>query len=322
MLFKRNIIRQHATLVLLLAGWLSTFQLSAEQPDATGAKPLKILAVGNSFTVNATHYLPKIAEASEEAKLALTLATVGGGPLDQHWRAVVAHEADPEDLKGQIYRKQSLKEKLREQQWDFVTIQQNSYKSTDVTTYRPYAGNLAAYIRKHAPGAELVIHQTWAYRADDPRFAENYSQTDMYQDLTHAYRTIAKELSVEKIIPVGRAFQNARKDPRWNFVYPDPDFSYEQPVFPNVPRQEHSLNRGWNWNRDKQFRLDGHHANAAGEYLAAAVWFEFFFGSDVRGNDFVPTELSKEDVAFLQKIAHDAVKGRLELGMQTQSNVN
>ena len=30
---------------------------------------------------------------------------------------------------------------------------------------------LQEYVRKHAPKAELLLHQTWAYRCDDPRFA-------------------------------------------------------------------------------------------------------------------------------------------------------
>lgn len=294
--------------LLLLFGFLIKYQARAEQPDTLRSAPLKVLAVGNSFTTNATRYLPQIVSASPKSGLVLGLATIGGGPLDQHWRAVVAHQADAQDPKGRIYGKKGLQDKLQEQAWDVITIQQNSYKSTDVSSYRPYARKLAEYIRKQAPDAELVIHQTWAYRADDSRFSADYSQSAMYRDLTNAYQTIASEIEVEKIIPVGRAFQMARKDHSWKFAFPDPDFDYSQPIFPSVPRQQHSLNRGWHWNRDKQFRLDGHHANAAGEYLAAAVWFEFFCKIDVRGNGFVPSGLHQNDVAFLQGIAHDAVK--------------
>lgn len=275
--------------------------------SAEEAGSLRILAVGNSFTVNATRYLPQIAEADSGTKLEFARAAVGGGPLEQHWRAVAAHEADPADPKGRIYGKKSLKIILRETPWDIVTIQQNSLKSTDLKTYRPYAEKLAAYIRKHAPTAELVIHQTWAYRSDDPRFSGDYKQADMYRELTHAYTTIARELSVKRIIPVGRAFQNARAHKDWNFVFPDPDFDYDNPVYPNLPNQKHSLIRGWTWRNKETLRLDGHHANAAGEYLGAAVWFEFFFGKDVRGNSFIPTELNKADVNFLQQIAHQTV---------------
>ena len=66
--------------------------------------------------------------------------------------------------------RKSLRELLQSGTWDFVTIQQYSFISNDVSTYRPYARNLHDYIRKNAPGAEVVMHQTWEYRVDDPRF--------------------------------------------------------------------------------------------------------------------------------------------------------
>lgn len=130
----------------------------------------------------------------------------------------------------------------------------------------------------------------------------------MVQELTAAYTTIAKEVEVKRIIPVGRAFQEARNDAGWCLVVPDPKFDYSKPVFPNLPRQQHSLNVGWRWKADKKFSFDGHHANAWGEYLAVAVWFEFFLGKDVRGNAFLPPGLTKEDATLLQKIAHRAME--------------
>ena len=282
----------------------------AAEPDTSGTKTIKLLTVGNSFTNNAVRFLPGIVSEAPDCELLLGKAVVGGGPLEQHWRAVEAHEADAKDPKGRIYGGKSLKDKLQEQPWEFVTIQQNSYKSTDLSTYRPFAGNMAAYIRKYAPDAELIIHQTWAYRMDDVRFKGDDSQAKMYQDLTNSYLTIAEELSVVQIIPVGRAFQEARSHPEWQFTYPDPEFDYENPVFPALPNQAHSLNRGWFWSKEKKLQNDGHHANAAGEYLGAAVWFEHFFQEDVRGNAYTPDALDRKDVLFLQEIAHKVAAGQ------------
>ena len=36
---------------------------------------------------------------------------------------------------------------------------------------------------------------------------------------------------------------------------------------------------------------DGHHANLAGEYLGACVWYEVLFGESVVGNKYVPPGL-------------------------------
>ena len=125
---------------------------------------------------------------------------VGGASLELHWGRAAAHEQDPQGTNG-LYGKQSLKQHLTAQPWDFVTIQQASIKSHDVETYRPFAKQLHDYIKQHAPKSEVLMHQTWAYRVDDPRFSpttpkagEPATQAQMYEQLTRAYTTIAAEL--------------------------------------------------------------------------------------------------------------------------------
>ena len=54
--------------------------------------------------------------------------------------------------------------------------------------------------------------------------------------------------------------------------------------------------------------MDGHHANAAGEYLGACVWYEVLFKESAVGNPFVPKELKPEDAEYLQGVAHRAVE--------------
>jgi hypothetical protein len=136
--------------------------------------------------------------------------------------------------------------------------------------------------------------------------------------LRNAYETVGRELGC-RIIPVGDAFQNARGHADWKGVFPDPKFNYQQPQYPDLPDQTHSLNRGYSWTQGKDgkwhLNLDAHHANSAGEYLAAAVWYEFLFGHSVIGNTFTPKDLQPPDVAILQRIAHqtiaDGVKPKL-----------
>lgn len=47
-------------------------------------KPVKILAVGNSFSEDATFYLPQIAEAGGKS-LILGRLYIGGCSLERHW---------------------------------------------------------------------------------------------------------------------------------------------------------------------------------------------------------------------------------------------
>ena len=294
----------------------SVFALAAETAAGKPEKKVvRIMAIGNSFTLDATKYLKDIVKASGGNKeLVLIQAMRGGTSLAYHCKAAAAFEADPKDPKGRAYgnseyigprRMNSLKEKLLKGKWDYVTIQQVSNHSWRIDTYRPHAQTLCDYIEKYAPKAQIVFHETWAYRADfglDP--------DKLYAGLHRAYYTIAKEVRIRKIIPVGSAFHKAYSHPRWQFKYPDPKFDYENPVYPNLPDQTHSLNKGWFWRKSKdkmELLKDATHANTAGQYLGAAVWFEYFFSKSVVGNAFVPNGLAKKDVAFLQRTAHETV---------------
>jgi len=202
-------------------------------------KTIRLLTIGNSFAENATRYLGQIANAAD-CELVYTGANLPGGPLSIHWDGVVAHEKNP--LEGRLYNDRSLTELLTTEPWDIVTLQQFSWQSHDVESYRPYAENLHALVREQAPSARILLHQTWAYRADDTeRITPEYSQDAMHADIRQAYQTIAKELNMG-IIPVGDAFARARHHPEWNFA-PDLDFDPATAIYPERPADRHSPRR-------------------------------------------------------------------------------
>jgi hypothetical protein len=279
-------------------------------------KTVRLLTVGNSFSRNATRYLGELAKAAGDT-LILREANIGGASLELHWSKAQAFEKDPADKLGHYTAGTSLKDALTSERWDFVTIQQASIKSHDVATYRPFAKQLSDYIRRHAPGATLLLHQTWEYRVDDPRFSqtapkpgEPTTQDEMYRGLTNAYATIAKELDV-RCLPVGDAFHLAGRDSQWGFRPSAKPFDSKNAKPGELPDQRHSLHVGWNWRKQKdgtvKINMDGHHANVAGEYLGACVWFEVLFGKSVENNAFVPTGLDAAFARFLRATAHRAV---------------
>ena len=278
-------------------------------------KTIRLLTVGNSFSHNATHYLGDIAKAAGDT-LILREDNIGGSSFDIHLKKMEVAEKDPKSKLGTYTEGKSLKNDLTEKQWDFITIQQASIKSHDVSTYRPYAQQLADFIHKHASSATLIMHQTWEYRADDSRFAvkepkpgEPKTQDEMYAGLKSAYDVIAKELKV-KLIPVGDAFHAANRDPQWGYKVPAAKFDSKNAKPGELPDQTHSLNVGWNWkkqpNGSTKLGMDGHHANMAGEYLGACVWYEVLFGKSVEGNSFVPEGLDAGYAKFLRSTAHQA----------------
>jgi hypothetical protein len=287
---------------------------------SAGEKTVKLLCIGNSFSNNATAFLPDIVKAAGNT-LVLRSASIGGGQLGQHWGRVENAEKGKPDEK-ELYNGKTLKQILEAETFDFVTIQQYSMMSHDVATYRPYAKNLYDYVKKYQPKAEIVMHQTWTYRVDDPRFkkdpakpakpGEPETQQAMYEGLTKAYDTIAGELGV-RIIPSGDAFHMADSDPEWGFK-PDPNFDPKKIEFPTPVNERHSLNMGHYWNNSKDGKhsigYDGHHASIAGEYLGACCFYETLYGESVVGNKFVPKGITPEDAKYLQETAHKAVETR------------
>jgi hypothetical protein len=299
------------TAAVLLAALFCTLPAADAAPRA---KTVRLLTIGNSFSGNATHFLGDLAKAGGNVLVHQPMS-IGGASMEVHWTRIQANEKNPQDPAG-LYGTKSLSAVLKTDDWDFVTIQQASIKSHDVETYRPFATQLQQYVKTHAPKAELLLHQTWAYRCDDPRFGpkaakgEPASNEAMYTSLTAAYATIAKELGVRRL-PVGDAFHLADSDPAWGYK-PDPSFDAAKATAPALPDQTHSLHVGWRWSTKdgkQSLGMDGHHANTAGEYLGACVWYEVLFKESAVGNSFAPKGLSPEDAKYLQDVAHRAVTG-------------
>jgi hypothetical protein len=284
-------------------------------PSAGKPKTVRLLTVGNSFSHNAVHYLGDLAKAAGN-ELVLQQLIIGGASFEVHWNKWEKAQSDPPDPAGQYIMKRNLKQWLQAEPWDFVTIQQASIKSHDLSTYEPFAGNVHALIKQHAPSAEILLHQTWEYRSDDPRFSAKAplpgapkTQDEMYEGLRHAYAATADALKV-RLLPVGDAFHLADTDPEWGYK-PDASFDPKTANKSELPDQTHSLHVGWQWKKQKdgstKLQMDGHHANMAGEYLGACVWYEVLFKDSVVGNIFVPKGLDRTYAKFLQETAHRAV---------------
>jgi hypothetical protein len=301
MLARRSIV---LFLGLVLAPLLATAQ------DKPQGKTIRLLTVGNSFSQNATKYLDRIVEADGN-KLIHHRCVIGGSGPDQHLAKAAIHEKDSKDKAGFYTSGKSLKQELLAEKWDIITIQQASIRSHDAANYRPAAKELYDYIKKHAPASEVVIHQTWAYRVDDPRFrtpsskaGEPKTQKEMYDGLASAYRTIAKELGVRRI-PVGDAFYAADTDPKWGYKQ-DPKFDSKTAKPPALPDQAHSLHIGQRWVK-AALQMDGHHASPAGEYLGGLVFYEFLYGTSAVGNKFRPEGMDADYARFLQETAHKSM---------------
>ena len=293
----------------MLRRYLLLFVLVAAGPLLSG-KTLRLLVIGNSFSNNATRYLPELAKAGGH-ELIIARAQAGGCPLDRHWAALEADLASPGSAKGKLYGGKSLAEIMGAGRWDVITLQQYSLYSSNLETYQPYARKLHAHLKTVQPGAEIVLHQTWAYRDDAPRFGHTgggrsaASSYEMWERSRAAYWHVAGELGV-RVIPTGDAFWRVNSDPAWLYR-PDPDFNHERPEKPALPRQTHSLHVGYRWGKDGKFGKDANHANVAGEYLGALVWYAFLFEESPEALTFVPRDVPPEFAAHLRRVAWQVV---------------
>ena len=295
------------------------------------AKTVRILTIGNSFSRNATNHLDDLALAGGHI-LIHTPLVIAGASFQVHADKARKNMEDPTGKAGLYTNGRGLKENLVAEKWDYVTIQQASIKSHDFGTYQPFAGILRDLISEHAPQAKLLIHQTWAYRVDDPRFSaktpkagEPKTQEEMYHGLTSAYDRLAAEFGA-KVIPVGDAMHAADSDPEWGFK-PDTAFDVKTAKQPELPGQTHSLHVGWRWVKSKDGKkttlgMDGHHANLAGEYLGACVWYEVLFGESAVGNSYIPRGMDADYAHFLHRTAHQAVQARLSVKKNAAAAIN
>jgi hypothetical protein len=276
-------------LSVLVFATLSCFAVGLEN-DGAPAKPVKVLAIGNSFSRNATEYLPALAEAAGR-KLVLGKAELGGCSLERHADNARAFVEHPESKKALSYKGRSLQQVLESDEWDYVTIQQVSTQSYKTESFYPAADEIVALIREKAPGAEILVHQTWAYREDSKYYKPERTpsnEDEMFKGISEAYGALAKKYDL-RIIPSGAAMQAAREDAEWG-PFIDPVSKEERPG-----RSLHSR--------------DAKHAGLNGKYLQACVWLEFLFGGSAVGNTFIPEGMSATEAGVLQRIATETVGG-------------
>lgn len=268
---------------------------------------LRILLIGNSFSQNATRYLPEIAK---HHKIEFGHAEAGGCSLQRHWDSAAVTLKDRS--KGILYNNKSLLDFLEDGKWDIITLQQYSLLSGDTATYEPYFKRLYQLIKKYQPSARLLIQQTWPYRSDAQSFGKidgekrAQSQKEMWEMSRSAYFSLGKKYGIQ-IIPSGDAFYTVATTPEWAFIK-DYQFDSSASKPTELPIQKNSLNVGYTLSKDGQLKFDPNHANEAGCYLAGLIWYSILLNEDARRVTFKPNPVSKDFARFLRETAYQTVE--------------
>jgi len=225
---------------------------------------MKVLAIGNSFSQDATAHLHQTAAAQGVALDVLNLF-IGGCPLERHWHNIEENAAEyAPTYNGVAYGSQliSIQDALDMGGWDVITLQQASHDSGWPDSYEPFLTLLVDYLRKQAPNARILLHETWAYDPDSahPRFIRyNRSQQEMYDRLRSCYSAMAQKHGLE-LIPCGDVIQALRQHPVFDMQ-----------------------------NGGRTLCRDGFHMSLGyGRYALACVWLRALCRTPVSQNPYVP----------------------------------
>ena len=246
---------------------------------------MKILAIGNSFSQDATRYLQQIAKAGGFQAEVVNLY-IGGCSLERHWKNF------KEDKKFYSYelngnetgRYVSIMEAVNEGGWDVITLQQVSSESGRYNSYLPYLTDLYTQVRALSPTSQFWIHQTWAYDHFSTHPDFKFYQKDsgeMYKSLRNCYQKAAEEIGA-RIIPTGDVIQTLRQRETFDL-----------------------LSGGMSLCRDTY-----HLSLDYGRYAAAAVWYETLFGGDIRENTYkLPVKNPNQAVLKeIREVVHSCCK--------------
>ena len=270
-------------------------------------KPLKVLMIGNSFSICCLTHTPSVAK-DMGCPLDMVSLYIGGCSLERHcsniavastndmfrpyrttWSYASLEDQSAVPFAASLTRdewtdgrtgrlrsemKSNIPAMLVGDRWDVVTIQQASHLSWNKESYHPWGDDLVAKIRELAPQARIVVQETWSYPPWDGRLKQfGFDQVDMYARLRDAYAEFAGKYGFD-VIPTGTA---AEFCPDRNKLFTAPDFHFNK---------------------------------VQGEYLQALVWTAKLFDVDVTKCAYRPEKLDAARADELKRAAMDAVLSR------------
>jgi len=253
-----NINKLRRVFLLMIIFIINGFIIASGQKISSDT--IRVLFVGNSYTYvgNMPQIVSLLAE-SQKIPLITRKSVVGGAYLKDHWEG-------KNGLK--------TKELITKGKFDYVVLQDQSQSTIEVpdTTIK-YIKLFCDFVRKSK--AEPLLYETWARERIPQREAT-----------IHAIYAKAAEANHAKLIPVGEAWDLARK------------------LRPTI----------------QLFGPDGSHPANLGVYLTSCLFYSAITGQSPEKliNDIYTTDkdgemlyllwVDEEDAAFLQKVVDELLK--------------
>ena len=250
---------------------------------------LKVLAVGNSFSVDAMQHLYLVAKDAGIENVVLGTLYKGGCSLDMHMEYMSGNLANYEtfyissDTSKELVahsKNVTAKYAITYEDWDYIVIQQVSNYTGMASKYGNLQGVIDYINANKTSDAEILWHMTWAYQQDTTNsgFA-NYGkdQMTMYNSIVSVVNDlILTNSDISGVIPAGTAIQNLRT-------------SY---LGDTITRDGYHLSYG------------------IGRYTAALTWLAYLTGCDVDTITAIPS--SYPEIAEHLDIIKASVKCTME----------
>ncbi len=264
----KRFVRFVTSIVLLVLCCFSLFGCNKDMEEGKKYKDpnkkIKILAIGNSFSDDATDFLWDIFDNAGYGKVVIGNLYIAGCSLNRHWENM-QNNSCAYDYRKNTSGKWNTTPNTRvltalvEEEWDYITIQQASGVSGKSESY-VNLDNIIDYINQNKTNinAKIYWHMTWAYQGDS-NHAEfvNYgnSQQNMYNAILNTVQTlILTNDKIDGVIPSGTAVQNLRTSSLGDTI-----------------------------------TRDGYHLSFdIGRYSAALTWYAKLSNNSVDGIDYLP----------------------------------
>ena len=260
---------------------------------------VKILAVGNSLSSNATQYLWEIITSAGVPKENVVIGRLflPGCSIAWHWSNIEDFNDEYDYSKNTsgswtTYKNYSVQKALEEEDWDYIIIQETIASVQNTGAYAKLS-NLVEYLKTAEPEAELAWHLIWTYQAETEsqwcKYRTPAETKEHYDQIIGQYLTQVKNKSqIEHLIPAGTAVQNLRS-------------SYIGDTIMS----------------------DGIHANEKhGMYITALTWYAALTGGDVEAVTWLPLRYPElaDDLPVIRQSVKDAIKQPLAITQQTTKN--
>ncbi|MBR5892073.1 MAG: DUF4886 domain-containing protein [Bacteroidaceae bacterium] len=257
---------------------------------------LKILDIGNSYTTDATHYIPQITNAAGAIGGYSLYSAVRSSASYKSWVNIYndcdfmeyrVNKVAGDEIEGvnagvgEIGDGVLFRQALERGNWDLIIIHQVSLYANDFDlwggdTAGGYLNELLTILCETNPQASIGIYLIHSYRGDYKNNTEG-SSLARWQNVADAIKKLKLNYGIDFVIPYGTAAQNLRAS-SLNDEY---DFSYD----------------------------GAHLSDGIGDYVAACCYWEALlaprFGSII-GNSWRYTNLN-ENTAGVKKITDETV---------------